>query len=58
MRGPESCDSASVTIIERERPVTIGSTNDTAQALDDAQYDAREGPCLTAAVAGPDDTHR
>jgi len=44
-----NCDSASVTIIERGRPVTVGSTNDTAQALDDAQYDARAGPCLTAA---------
>ena len=48
----ESCDSASVTIIERGRPVTVGSTNDTAQALDDAQYAAREGPCLAAAVEG------
>ena len=43
------------------RPATVGSTNDTAQALDDAQYHAREGPCLTAAVQGRtiriDDTH-
>jgi hypothetical protein len=31
------CDSESITIIERGRPVTVGSTNDTAQALDDAQ---------------------
>ena len=46
------CDSASVTIIERGRPVTVGSTNDTAQALDDAQYAAGEGPCLTAAQEG------
>ena len=46
------CDSASITIIERGRPVTVGSTNDTAQALDDAQYSAREGPCLTAAQEG------
>ena len=46
------CDSASITIIERGRPVTVGSTNDTAQALDDAQYSAREGPCLAAAQEG------
>ena len=46
------CDSASITIIERGRPVTVGSTNDKAQALDDAQYNAREGPCLTAAQEG------
>jgi len=46
------CDSASITIIDRGRPVTVGSTNDTAQALDDAQYTAREGPCLSAAEQG------
>ena len=44
-----NCTSASVTIIERGRPITVGSTDDTAQALDDAQYTAPEGPCLTAA---------
>ena len=46
------CDSASIAIIERGRPVTVGSTNDTAQALDDAQYSALEGPCLAAAQEG------
>ena len=46
------CDSASVTIIERGRPVTVGSTNETAQTLDDAQYSAGDGPCLTAATEG------
>jgi hypothetical protein len=55
------CESASVTIIERGRPVTVGSTDDTAQALDDAQYAVQEGPCLTAAREGRmiriDDTH-
>ena len=44
-----NCTSASVTIIERGRPITVGSTDDRAQALDDAQYNAAEGPCLTAA---------
>jgi GAF domain-containing protein len=46
------CTSASVTIIDGTRTVTVGSTNDTAQALDDAQYSAREGPCLSAAREG------
>jgi GAF domain-containing protein len=44
-----NCSSASVTIVERGRPITVGSTSDVAQALDDAQYDAGDGPCLTAA---------
>ena len=44
------CTSASVTIIEEERPITVGSTSDTAMALDDAQYTAGEGPCLAAAL--------
>ena len=44
-----NCTSASVTLIDQGRAITVGSTNDTAQALDDAQYAAREGPCLTAA---------
>jgi GAF domain-containing protein len=44
-----NCTSASVTVIERGRPITVGSTNDTAQVLDDAQYAAGDGPCLTAA---------
>jgi GAF domain-containing protein len=46
------CDSACITIIERGRPVTVGSTNDTARALDDAQYSAGAGPCLAAAQEG------
>ncbi len=44
-----NCAAASVTVIERGRPITVGSTDDTALALDDAQYAAGEGPCLTAA---------
>jgi GAF domain-containing protein len=47
-----NCKSASVTIIERGRAVTVGSTSDTAQALDDAQYEVGDGPCLTAARDG------
>ena len=43
------CSGASVTLIERGRPATVGSTNAMAEALDAAQYSAREGPCLSAA---------
>ena len=39
-----NCTSASVTLIAQGRAITVGSTNETAQALDDAQYAAREGP--------------
>jgi GAF domain len=44
-----NCTSASVTLIDQGRAITVGSTNDTAQALDDAQYAAGNGPWLTAA---------
>ena len=47
-----NCAAASVTVIEREHAITVGSTSDTAQALDDAQYTAGDGPCLTAARHG------
>jgi GAF domain-containing protein len=47
-----NCASASVTIIERGRAITVGSTSDVAEALDDAQYSAGDGPCLTAARDG------
>ena len=39
----------SVTVIEQGRPMTVGSTDDAALAIDRAQYVAREGPCLDAA---------
>src|SRR5215207_6399777 len=44
-----NCAGASVTIIERGRPSTAASTDDDALALDNVQYDADDGPCLTAA---------
>ena len=43
------CEAASVTILERDRPMTISSTSDTALALDGAQYRQDDGPCLRAA---------
>ena len=44
-----SCDASSVTIITAGRPVTMAATDDVAAGLDQAQYDADDGPCLTAA---------
>jgi GAF domain-containing protein len=43
------CAAASVTIIEGERKVTVGSTSEVAEVLDTAQYAGDDGPCLTAA---------
>src|SRR5215207_7697159 len=45
----EHCRAASVTIEAAGRPVTMASTDDVAAALDEAQYDVGDGPCLTAA---------
>jgi GAF domain-containing protein len=45
----QSCAAASVTILERDRPMTISATSDTALALDEAQYRQGDGPCLRAA---------
>jgi GAF domain-containing protein len=44
-----NCEAASITIIERGRPSTISSTSEIAVIVDHAQYDANDGPCLTAA---------
>ena len=47
-----NCTAASVTIIERGRPNTMGATDDSALALDRVQYDLGDGPCLSAATEG------
>jgi GAF domain-containing protein len=44
-----NCSAASVTIIERSRPSTAACTDEIAEVLDTIQYDAGEGPCLSAA---------
>ena len=41
--------ASSVTIITGGRAITMASTDDIALTLDQAQYDAGDGPCLTAA---------
>ncbi len=45
----EHCRGASVTIVTAGHAVTMASTDDVAEALDAAQYDAGDGPCMTAA---------
>jgi GAF domain-containing protein len=44
----DSCEAASITILEMGRPMTLTATNSTAIALDAAQYAADAGPCLEA----------
>jgi len=44
-----NCAASSVTIITAGRPVTLAATNEVAAGLDQTQYDAGDGPCLTAA---------
>src|SRR3954462_3150700 len=44
-----SSAGASVTIIERRTAMTAASTDDLTLTLDEAQYDADDGPCLSAA---------
>jgi serine phosphatase RsbU (regulator of sigma subunit) len=45
----ESCTCASVTLVDRSRPVTAASTDDAAMDVDRAQYATGAGPCLRAA---------
>jgi hypothetical protein len=44
----EGCGMASVTLREQGAPQTAASTDSAALAVDQAQYDAQEGPCLDA----------
>jgi GAF domain-containing protein len=44
----ESCDFASVTLMERDRPRTASASDDDATGMDEAQYEGRSGPCLAA----------
>jgi GAF domain-containing protein len=44
-----NCSAASVTIIEGGRALTAAYTDESAEVLDTIQYDADDGPCLTAA---------
>jgi GAF domain-containing protein len=42
----------SVTMLERDRPVTVVFTGDLAAYLDERQYEAGFGPCIEAALTG------
>lgn len=43
-----NCSAASVTLVEDGRPRTVAATDERAVAVDEKQYEADEGPCLTA----------
>ena len=45
------CEMASITLRERGGYTTAATTDAAASAVDQAQYDAREGPCLDAVEA-------
>ena len=38
----------SITLIQRKKPVTVASSEDSAVRLDETQYKAGDGPCLSA----------
>ncbi|SDL91570.1 GAF and ANTAR domain-containing protein [Arthrobacter sp. ok362] len=38
----------SITLIQRKKPVTVASNEDSALRLDETQYSAGDGPCLSA----------
>ena len=44
--------ASSITVIADRRPVTVAATDHDATALDEAQYAAGVGPCLTCARTG------
>ena len=45
----DGCEAASITIIDTGRPLTVAATARLAREVDQAQYDAQDGPCLEAA---------
>jgi GAF domain-containing protein len=44
------CDAASLSLLERQGPVTRAATDELAEAGDQIQYEEHEGPCLDAAM--------
>jgi transcriptional regulator with GAF, ATPase, and Fis domain len=47
-RAVTGCDHASVSLLENGVVTTAGASDDRTTRLDDAQYRAEEGPCLSA----------
>jgi hypothetical protein len=43
------CSSASITVVHRGSPATIGASDERAMAIDQAQYREGAGPCIEAA---------
>ena len=43
-----SCDAASITMLRKGAPTTVASTHAAATAIDEAQYELGDGPCLSA----------
>jgi transcriptional regulator with GAF, ATPase, and Fis domain len=43
-----TCEQASVTLVEHGGPRTAAASDDAVRSFDAAQYEAGEGPCLTA----------
>jgi transcriptional regulator with GAF, ATPase, and Fis domain len=48
----KGCESASISLLDKGRPVTRGATDRLAFDGDQIQYDEGEGPCLDAALQG------
>ena len=46
------CAACSVTLWREDQPYTVVSTDDLARAVDEAQYELLEGPCLDASRYG------
>lgn len=49
---PGSPVSCGVTLVRHKKPTTVASSDDRARAMDELQYRAKDGPCLTAIREG------
>lgn len=47
-RSLPGCDAASITVVREGTPSTAGCSDEVARDVDEAQYEAGEGPCLAA----------
>ena len=48
----DGCDAAGIMVVDADLPSTVASTDPFVKALDQAQIDMDEGPCLDAARGG------
>lgn len=49
---PGSAVSCGVTLVRHKRPTTVASSDERARAMDEVQYKAKDGPCLSAIREG------